>query len=161
MMKVDELYSESVELLKKLIAAPSFSKEENKTAEIIRDFFISHNISSQRKGNNVWAVSQNFDQRKPALLLNSHHDTVKPNPVYSRDPFLPTIENGKLFGLGSNDAGGPLVSLIAAFLFFYDRKDLKYNLGLAASAEEEISGTGGIESIWNDLRKIECTMVVE
>src|SRR5690606_40487774 len=83
---------------------------------------------------------------KPTILLNSHHDTVKPNPAYSRDPFLPAEEEGKLYGLGSNDAGGCLVALIAAFLYFYERKDLEYNLCLIASAEEEISGKAGIRS---------------
>src|ERR1051325_8278117 len=98
MMKTDDLYSEGIELLKKLIATPSFSKEESDTAETIQHFFIRHNIPSQRKGNNVWAINQHFDNSKPTLLLNSHHDTVKPNPAYTRDPFLPTIEDGKLFG---------------------------------------------------------------
>src|SRR5260221_222724 len=161
MRKVDDLYSESIDLLKKLIATPSFSKEENSTAEIIQGFLIKHNIPSQRKGNNVWATNQHFDSSKPTLLLNSHHDTVKPNPAYTRDPFLATIEDGKLFGLGSNDAGGPLVSLITTFLFFFDQKDLKYNLVVAATAEEEILGFNGIESIWSDLLKIDCAIVGE
>ncbi|MGC4022208.1 MAG: M20 family metallo-hydrolase [Cyclobacteriaceae bacterium] len=160
-MNIDELYLQSVELLKKLIATPSFSKEENKTAEIILDFFSAHQIPTQRKGNNVWAINKHFNSSKPTLLLNSHHDTVKPNSAYTRDPFLPSIEDGKLFGLGSNDAGGPLVSLIATFLYFYEQKDLKYNLVIAATAEEEISGTGGIELIWNDLPKIDCAIVGE
>jgi acetylornithine deacetylase/succinyl-diaminopimelate desuccinylase-like protein len=93
--------------------------------------------------------------------LNSHHDTVKPNPGYTRDPFAAVIEDGKLFGLGSNDAGGPLVSLIATFLHFYSQQNLKYNLVLAATAEEEISGTGGIESIWDHLPKIDFAIVGE
>jgi acetylornithine deacetylase/succinyl-diaminopimelate desuccinylase-like protein len=161
MKTIDELYLESVDLLKQLIATPSFSKEEDKTAEIITQFFTKHNITSHKKGNNVWTVNQYFDNSKPTLLLNSHHDTVKPNPAYTRDPFSPMVEEEKLFGLGSNDAGGPLVSLIATFLFFYSRKDMKYNLVLAATAEEEISGTGGIELIWNDLPKIDCAIVGE
>jgi acetylornithine deacetylase len=161
MKSVEGLYEQSIELLQKLIATPSFSKEENKTAEILKEFFVSHKIETHQKGNNVWAINHYFDPSKPTLLLNSHHDTVKPNPAYTRDPFFPSIENGKLFGLGSNDAGGPLVSLIATFLHFYDRKDLKYNLVMAATAEEEISGTGGIEMIWSDLPKIDCAIVGE
>lgn len=161
MRHVEELYHQSVELLKKLIATPSFSKEENKTAEIIQEFFTSHQIVSHRKGNNVWAINRHFDATKPTLLLNSHHDTVKPNPAYTRDPFSPSIEDGKLFGLGSNDAGGPLVSLMATFLHFYNRADLKYNIVMAATAEEEISGHNGIESIWNELPKIDCAIVGE
>jgi acetylornithine deacetylase len=161
MRDVEEIYQQSIALLKKLIATPSFSKEENRTAEIIQEFFASHQILSHRKGNNVWAISHHFDSSKPSLLLNSHHDTVKPNPAYTRDPFVPAVEDGKLFGLGSNDAGGPLVSLIAAFLHFNDRADFKYNLVIAATAEEEISGHNGIESIWSDLPKIDCAIVGE
>lgn len=157
----EQLFKSSLDLLKQLIATPSFSKEENRTAEIIQEFFASHQILSHRKGNNVWAINQHFDTSKPTLLLNSHHDTVKPNPQYTRDPFSPFIENGKLFGLGSNDAGGPLVSLIATFLHFYSRTDLKYNLVIAATAEEEISGHNGIESIWQELPEIDCAVVGE
>jgi acetylornithine deacetylase/succinyl-diaminopimelate desuccinylase-like protein len=151
---------EAIELLTQLIAIPSFSREENRTADLLQDFFNKKNIATQRHGNNVWTKSLNFDESKPTLLLNSHHDTVKPNPGYTRDPFKPTVEEGKLFGLGSNDAGGPLVSLIAAFLHFYS-KPLKYNLVFAASAEEEISGVNGIESIWALLPKIDCAIVGE
>src|ERR1041385_7567682 len=99
MTEVGELYQQSIGLLKTLISTPSFSKEENRTAEIIQEFFASQQILSHRKGNNVWAIHQHFDASKPTLLLNSHHDTVKPNPAYKRDPFSPSIEDGKLFGL--------------------------------------------------------------
>jgi acetylornithine deacetylase/succinyl-diaminopimelate desuccinylase-like protein len=151
---------EAVQLLTQLIAIPSFSREENKTADLIEDFFNKKSIPTHRHGNNVWAKSLRFDDKRPTLLLNSHHDTVKPNPGYTRDPFSPVIEDGKLYGLGSNDAGGPLVSLIATFLHFYSMQ-LKYNLVFAASAEEEISGTNGIESIWTSLPEIDCAIVGE
>lgn len=151
----------ATDLLQQLISVPSFSKEEDKTAGLIYGFLNYHHIQAKRKGNNVWAINQHFDEAKPTLLLNSHHDTVRPNPGYTRNPFLPTVEDGKLYGLGSNDAGGPLVSLIATFFYLYLREDLKYNLVLAASAEEEISGTGGIELIWNELPKIDCAIVGE
>jgi acetylornithine deacetylase len=108
----------------------------------------------------VWAVSRSFNASLPTILLNSHHDTVKPNPGYTRDPFAATIEDGKLFGLGSNDAGGPLVSLIAAFIHFYERPAL-FNLVLAATAEEEVSGLNGVESIWTFLPKIDFAIVGE
>src|SRR5215813_1277537 len=127
------MQNEAVQLLAQLIAIPSFSREENKTADLISDFFKTRGIKVDRHLNNVWVQSSNFDQNKPTLLLNSHHDTVKPNPAYTRDPFLPSLEEGKLFGLGSNDAGGPLVSLIATFLHFYDRTNVKYNLVIAAT----------------------------
>lgn len=152
---------EAIEMLTQLIQIPSFSKEEDKTADAISGFLKAHTIPSNRLGNNVWAVNKHFDDAKPTLLLNSHHDTVKPNPGYTRDPFKAEIIEGKLFGLGSNDAGGPLVSLIAAFIYLYDVPDLSYNLVLAATAEEEISGTGGVESILSSLPKIDCAIVGE
>lgn len=151
----------AIELLQQLISIPSFSREEDKTANLLMGFFKFHGIDAQRKGNNVWAVNKFFDPKKPTILLNSHHDTVKPNPGYTRDPFSPDIEKGKLFGLGSNDAGGPLVSLIMTFFYFYEHPNLKYNLVMAATAEEEVSGTNGIESIWSDLPKIDFAIVGE
>ena len=157
----ENLYPIAIELLQKLIAIPSFSREEDKTAALLEAFFRQHEIPTQRTGNNVWATNKFFDSSKPTLLLNSHHDTVKPNPGYTRDPFSPAIEDGKLYGLGSNDAGGPLVSLIASFLYFYSSENLKYNIVLAASAEEEISGVDGIESIWTSLPPIDCAIVGE
>ena len=161
MLNQSQLPPLAIGLLKKLIATPSFSKEEDKTASIIKDFFQQHSIHVEQKGNNIWAKSKYYDVSKPTILLNSHHDTVRPNQGYTRDPFSPTIEDGKLYGLGSNDAGGPLVSLIATFLHFYDRKDLTHNIVLAATAEEEISGANGIESIWSLLPKIDYAIVGE
>jgi acetylornithine deacetylase len=155
------LQEEVIYLLKKLIATPSFSREEDGTSAILEKFFLEKNILPKKHLYNVWAVNKFFDSNKPTLLLNSHHDTVKPNSQYTRDPFTPTIEDGKLYGLGSNDAGGCLVSLIAAFLFFYEKKDMKYNLILAASAEEEISGANGIEVLLKDLGTIDCAIVGE
>lgn len=161
MFSEEELYNKALDLLKRLIATQSFSKEEDKTADIIQEFLSVHGITQHRQGNNVWTQNKYYDKNKQTLLLNSHHDTVKPNPGYTRDPFSPMIEGDKLFGLGSNDAGGPLVSLIATFLKFYDRADLKYNIVLAATAEEEISGTNGIESLWPHLPKIDFAIVGE
>lgn len=158
---IEKLKSESIVLLQRLISLSSFSREEDKTAEAIAEFLSTRGITSRRTGNNIWARNKHFDESKPTLLLNSHHDTVKPNPGYTRDPFKAEIIDGKLYGLGSNDAGGPLVSLIAAFVYFYDVHGLPYNIVLAATAEEEISGTGGIEMIWNELPKIDCAIVGE
>jgi acetylornithine deacetylase len=155
------LQQEAIDLLKLLIATPSFSKEEEKTAGIIAKFFAQKDIAATWVGNNIFAANKHFNDSKPTILLNSHHDTVKPNPQYSRDPFSPTEEDGKLFGLGSNDAGGALVSLIGTFLHFYKREDLKYNLVIAATAEEEISGSGGIEYTIPYLPKIDCAIVGE
>ena len=156
-----KLFQNALTLLQTLIATPSFSKEESGTAAAIEDFFKKHAIVPNRAGNNIWVRNKYFDPSKPTILLNSHHDTVKPNAGYTRDPFQPEIKDSKLFGLGSNDAGGPLVALIATFLHYYDRNDLMYNLVMAATAEEEISGTGGIESIWKSLQPIDFAIVGE
>ena len=145
-----QLFEESLALLTSLIRTPSFSKKEEETATIIAQFFTAKGIVPYRKANNIWVYNKNYSPLKPTILLNSHHDTVKPNTGYTRNPFSPDEADGKLFGLGSNDAGGCLVSLIAAFLYFYDRSDLQYNFCLAATAEEEVSGKGGIESIISD-----------
>lgn len=158
---IDTLFSESVELLKQLIATPSFSKEENDTAEIICTFFDKHHIPHARVGNNIYAKNKHYDAAKKSILLNSHHDTVKPNKGYTLDPFTPIEKGGKLFGLGSNDAGGCLVSLIATFLYYYDRTDTAYNVVFAASAEEEISGVNGIELVLPYLGEIDCGIVGE
>jgi acetylornithine deacetylase len=155
------LTGRAIGLLKQLIATPSFSKEENETAEIICNFFQSLEVEYARIGNNVYAKNKHYDTSRPSVLLNSHHDTVKPNAKYTRDPFEPLEENGKLFGLGSNDAGGCLVSLIAAFLYYYDKKELNHNVVFAASAEEEISGVNGIELVLPYLGNIDFGIVGE
>ncbi|WP_345955525.1 M20 family metallo-hydrolase [Mucilaginibacter sp. PAMB04168] len=161
MTNTETLYHNALQLLKELIATQSFSKEEDRTASIIEAFFKQRNISTHRKLNNVWTYNKYFDAAKPTILLNSHHDTVKPSSAYTRNPLEPTIEDGKLYGLGSNDAGGCLVSLIATFLHFYDKTDLKYNFCLAATAEEEISGVNGLELVIPDLGQLEFAIVGE
>ena len=157
----ETLYNKAVDLLKQLIATQSFSREEKGTALLIRQFLEAYGVVVSLDGNNVHAHNLYFKEGKPTLLLNSHHDTVRPNRGYTRDPFSPDIEDGKLFGLGSNDAGGCLVSLIAAFIYFYNRNDLPFNIVLAASAEEEISGINGIEMLLPLLVKIDCAIVGE
>jgi len=158
---IQELTHNAVELLKKLIETPSFSSEEDQTALHIEKWFKKFGVDYKRTKNNVWAVNKNFDQSKPTLLLNSHHDTVKPNNGYTKDPFKAIVEDGKLYGLGSNDAGGCLVSLIATFTYFYNHKDLKYNLVLVASAEEESSGPNGLNSMLSLIPKIDVAIVGE
>ena len=151
----------SVELLKKLIAKPSFSGKENQTASIIESFLQDQHVFTLRKYNNIWCYNLHFDHEKPTILLNSHHDTVKPSAAYHNDPFEPIIRDGKLFGLGSNDAGGALVSLIAVFLHFFRRKDLPFNICLALTAEEETSGEKGLKCILKDLLPISFAIVGE
>ena len=155
------LVNDAVDLLQALIATPSLSREEGPTADLIEAYLSRNGIAGQRVGNNVWAMNQHVDPQKPTLLLNSHHDTVKPNASYTRDPFAPTIDEGKLYGLGSTDAGGCLVSLLGTFVHFYNRTDLAYNLVMAASAEEEISGRGGIELLLPHLPPIDVALVGE
>jgi acetylornithine deacetylase len=159
--KLHILQEDAINLLKKLIATPSFSKEEDNTADLLEEFLEARGVKTKVHLNNIWARNKYFDNSKPTILLNSHHDTVKPNKGYTLDPFTPIEKDGKLFGLGSNDAGGPLVSLIAAFLYYYDQPGLKYNLVLAASAEEEISGHNGIEALLPRMDKIDFGIVGE
>jgi acetylornithine deacetylase len=158
---IEQLAEESISLLKQLITIPSFSREENKTADAIESFFAKNGLHPKRSQNNIWAINQHYDASKPTILLNSHHDTVKPNPGYTRDPFSADVEDGKLYGLGSNDAGGCLVSLIATFRHFYNQENLKYNLCIAATAEEEISGKNGIESLVPELGPLDFAIVGE
>jgi acetylornithine deacetylase len=160
-MNIEQLYNDSIDLLKQLIATPSFSKEEEKAADIVEAFLQSKNVGSCRFLNNAWARNKHFDESKPTILLNSHHDTVRPNKGYTLDPFSPFEKDGKLFGLGSNDAGGCLVSLISTFLHFYEQENLKYNFVFAATAEEEISGKNGIEILLQHLPKTDFAIVGE
>lgn len=158
---IKTLTAEAIQLLKKLIETESFSSEEDQTAALIEDWFKANNIDYSRTKNNVWAINKHFDKSKPTLLLNSHHDTVKPNNGYTKNPFKAIEENGKLYGLGSNDAGGCLVSLIATFTYFYNHKNLKYNLVLVASAEEESSGPNGLNSMLSVIPEIDVAIVGE
>jgi acetylornithine deacetylase len=158
---INQLQESVIGLLKQLIATPSFSREEENTATILETFLQAQGVKTERHLFNIWARNRHFDESKPTILLNSHHDTVKPNKGYTNDPFSPVEKDGILFGLGSNDAGGPLVSLLAAFLYFHNQENLKYNLIYAATAEEEISGKNGIEALLPFLGRLDCGIVGE
>ena len=160
-MRKEKLILEAISLLKSLIKTPSFSSEEHHTALLIESWFQDSDISFNRTNNNIWAINKYFDETKPTLLLNSHHDTVRPNNGYTKDPFDPIINAGKLYGLGSNDAGGCLVSLLATFSFFYYHKHLKYNLVMVASAEEESSGENGLNSMLSIIPEISVAIIGE
>ena len=160
-MNIEKLTQEALELLKNLIKTQSFSSEEEGTATFIENWFNTHDIPFQRQANNIWAINKNFKEGKTTLLLNSHHDTVQPNNGYTRDPYSPDIEDGKLYGLGSNDAGGCLVSLIATFTYFYAYENPKYNLVLVASGEEESSGPNGLNSMLKVIPHIDVAIVGE
>ncbi len=156
-----QLTKQAIALLKSLIETQSFSSEEEGTALLIENWFKEYKIPFQRSKNNIWAINKYFDQAKPTLLLNSHHDTVMPNMGYTKDPFKAVVEDGKLYGLGSNDAGGCLVSLMATFTYFYQKQNLNYNLILVASAEEESSGQNGLNSMLSIVPKIDVAIVGE
>lgn len=158
---IQKLQTEALELLQTLIQTQSFSKEEEPTANILADWLTERGVEVRRDLNNVWAVNKYFDESKPTILLNSHHDTVKPNTAYTRDPFEAKIEEGKLYGLGSNDAGGCLVGLLSTFVYFYAKEDLKYNFVIAATAEEEITGELGIAYMIPRMPKIDFAIVGE
>ena len=161
MKNIETLTQEAINLLKSLIETPSFSSEEQQTALLIENWFNQNGIPFKRENNNVWAFNKNFNENKPTLLLNSHHDTVRPNQAYTNDPFKAIVEDGKLYGLGSNDAGGCLVSLLATFTHFYASENLPYNIVMVASAEEESSGKNGLNSVLKHLPELECAIVGE
>ncbi len=161
MNRIEELTASAIELLRDLIEIPSFSGQEQDTARRIASWLEGEGIAVQRRGNNVYAFNRDYREGKPLLLLNSHHDTVRPNSAYTRDPFRATVEDGKLFGLGSNDAGGALVSLMACFAYWHPQDNLSHNLVLVASAEEENSGPNGLNSMLEVLPPIDVAIVGE
>ncbi len=157
---MENLIQEAKSFLIELIETPSLSREEHQTALVIEKYLDLKNIPFERENNNIWAKNLHFNESLPTILLNSHHDTVKPNSAYTLNPFKAVQKEGKIFGLGSNDAGASLVSLWATFCFYYDKK-LNYNIIYAATAEEEISGKNGVASILEKLGPINFAMVGE
>lgn len=151
---------EAVELLQALIATPSTSRDEARTGDLLFAFLADHGVAPERLHNNVWARAEGFDPRRPTLLLNSHHDTVRPAASYTRDPYAPTLEEGRLYGLGSNDAGASVVSLAETFLTFRTRR-LPFNLVVALSAEEECMGEHGMRALLPALGPIDMALVGE
>ena len=158
---IEKLTTRAIALLKQLIETQSFSSEEGPTAAHIEQWFVEQDVPFNRTRHNVWATNKHFDESKQTLLLNSHHDTVKPNNGYTKDPFKAIVEDGKLYGLGSNDAGGCLVSLLATFAYFYNKKGLNYNIVIVASAEEESSGDNGLNSMLSVIPKVDVAIVGE
>ena len=151
---------EAVELLQALIATPSTTRDEARTGDLLFAFLADHGAAPERLYNNVWARAEGFDPRRPTLLLNSHHDTVRPAASYTRDPYAPTLEEGRLYGLGSNDAGASVVSLAETFLTFRTRR-LPFNLVVALSAEEECMGEHGMRALLPALGPIDMALVGE
>ena len=152
--------SQAIELLKRLIATPSISRDEAKAADIVEEELRGLGFVPQRKMNNVWAMALEYDAQKPTILLDAHLDTVKPNAQWTRDPFSAVVEDGKLYGLGSNDTGGSLVALLAAFVRL-SKSEQPYNLIFLASAEEEVTGVNGVRAVLPELGKIDFAIVGE
>lgn len=151
---------EAIDLLKQMIALPSPSGKEDKVADLIADKLKSLGFTPNRKGNNVWAVSPNYDKEKPTILLDAHIDTVSPANGWDTDPYTPTVKDDTLYGLGSNDTGGSVVSMLAAFAEL-TKSEQPYNLIYLASAEEENTGAGGIQSALPELGEIDLGIVGE
>lgn len=152
--------NDAVELLARLIATPSVSRDEATAASLIEDYVRGLGFVVRREKNNVWVVDPEYDERRPTVLLNAHIDTVKPVSSWKRDPFAPTVEGDRLYGLGSNDCGGGLVSLLQAFRLLTSRQR-KHNFIYLASAEEEVSGVDGISSVIPLLPHIDVAVVGE
>ena len=157
---MDTKTTEAIELLKALIATPSLSRDESRTADLLFAFLARHGAAPERLHNNVVARSADFDPARPTLLLNSHHDTVRPAASYTRDPYAPMIEGDRLYGLGSNDAGASAVSLAQTFLTFREQP-LPFNLLLALSAEEECMGEHGMRALLPELGRVDMAIVGE
>ncbi len=158
---IEKYTSESIELLKQMIAIPSISRSETEVANMIQNWILKQGLQTDRIGNNLIIKQKELCINKPTILLNSHIDTVKPASGYTRDPFCPTVEDGKLWGLGSNDAGAPMVSLLATFRYLTQHTEQAYNLIYVASCEEEVSGKNGIESVVPHLGRIDLAIVGE
>ena len=160
MMTQEEYVSDAVDLLKKLIATPSVSRNEKDAADIMEQTIRSYGFEPQREANNIWIIDPHYDESRPTLLLNAHIDTVKPVASWTRNPFSPDVEDGVLYGLGSNDCGGGLCSLLQIFRMLTENPQ-QYNLIYLASAEEEVSGKDGITRALPLLPHIDLAIVGE
>lgn len=152
--------TEAVDLLKRIVRIPSFSREEEGIADLMTEVLSGYGYPVERKGNNIWARSHRFDSGKPVLLLEAHIDTVRPNGDWTTDPFIPVVKEGRLYGLGSNDTGGSIVSMLAAFLRL-DSKEQPYNLIYLNSAEEENTGKNGVQSVVDEIGRVDLALVGE
>ena len=159
-MEYKEYTFDAVELLKQLIAIPSVSREEQQAADLLEQTMKQWGLNCQREANNIWVVDPHFDDNRPTLLLNAHIDTVKPVSSWTYNPFVPVVEDDVLYGLGSNDCGGGLVSLLQVYRLMAERPR-SYNLVYLASAEEEVSGNKGISLVLPLLPKIDVAIVGE
>ena len=160
-MVKDKIVSDSIELLKAMVEIPSLSREEKAVADYLEEKFTQWGLHPTRNGNNIWMRNAKWAEGKPVILLNSHVDTVHPARGWTYEPYKATVEEGRITGLGSNDAGASVVSLLGLFRHFYETDNLPFNLIYCASAEEEISGEHGVASILGQLGKIDLAIVGE
>ena len=159
-MNTTDYTNDAVMLLKELIAIPSVSRNEDKAADKLSEYLNAWGLPHGREGNNLWVGCPDWDNNRPTIMLNAHIDTVKPVSTWTRDPFLPTQEGDILYGLGSNDCGGGLVSLLQAYRIMLHRPR-NYNLLWVASAEEEVSGANGFSRVLSKLPNIAVAIVGE
>lgn len=160
-MEYKESYTDAIDLLKRLISTPSVSRQEQDAADVLSDYIKQYeHFTIHREGNNLWIMDPHYDEQRPTLLLNAHIDTVKPVDSWERNPFMPLVEDDCLYGLGSNDCGGGLVSLLQVFRLLTE-KPQQYNLIYLASAEEEVSGINGIRRVLPLLPKVDVAIVGE
>ena len=157
----EKLHTDAFQLLQDMIGIPSLSREEDAVATLLENKLKSWELSPCRRGNNLWLKNRKWQEGKAVVLFNSHIDTVKPANGWSNDPFTPVVQNGKLTGLGSNDAGASVVAQLGAFRYFDGLPELPFNLIWSATAEEEISGTNGIASVLDELGPIDLGLVGE
>jgi acetylornithine deacetylase len=153
--------NEAIDLVSDLVRTPSFSGEEHATADLLAHWLRARGATVHRKGNNVWSFGETVDEAKPTLMLCSHHDTVRPVASWQRDPFDPLMTEGRIIGLGSNDAGGCVAALCMTFLALRKRGDLPFNVLLVLSAEEEIAGDGGLVSVMEEVGSVALAIVGE
>ena len=151
---------QAIDLLNRLIATPSVSRDEAAAADLMQAEFECWGFVPKRKGNNVWAEAWPYDEAKPTILLDAHIDTVKPSAAWTRDPFMPSVEGDRLYGLGSNDTGASVVTMFATFVRL-SKSEQPYNLIMLASAEEEVTGTGGVRAVLQELPAIDFALVGE
>ena len=160
-MTAQQYTGEAVSLLSHLIATPSVSRDERRAADIMEEELTRCGFTPHREANNVWAIGPCQREDRPTLLLNAHIDTVKPVASYTRNPYEPSLEDGTLYGLGSNDCGGGLVSLLQVFRELSANDQCPYNLVYLASAEEEVSGKDGISRVLPLLPHVDVAIVGE
>ncbi len=160
-MEKNDYLNDAVALLRRLIATPRTSRNEAEAATLMEQQMSAWGLNPRREGNNVWAVCPDYDEARTTVLLNAHIDTVKPVATWTRNPHEPTLEGDRLYGLGANDCGGGLVTLLQTYRWLTERRERTFNVVYCASAEEEVSGRDGISRVLPQLPRIDVAIVGE